>query len=280
MTLHGQQRPNDDSSLTDTSCSIFGSEHDIDIVDDDDDDKFDFLPADIAGWMSAAAAAAVNDEALMTSILQAEVVSPRCHRRWTENIAAAAANTKYDSISSSNPPSSPSDSGAAIAPPSSTRKRSCRRSTVLHMTAAGQRSSNGSGAGGRRSLNKATAAAVNGGNSARERSLRRIESNERERQRMHLLNDAFQGLRDVIPFVRRGRRLSKIETLTLAKNYIKSLTNVICEMRSEPAVYALDEHQQGSVEEEDAEFVIGTAAATKEEARQLVVDLTPERTII
>ena len=77
-----------------------------------------------------------------------------------------------------------------------------------------------------------------GGAAPRERSLRRIESNERERQRMHLLNDAFQGLRDVIPFVRRGRRLSKIETLTLAKNYIKSLTNVICEMRNEPPVYA------------------------------------------
>jgi len=35
------------------------------------------------------------------------------------------------------------------------------------------------------------------GNGARERNIRRIESNERERQRMHSLNDAFQELREV-----------------------------------------------------------------------------------
>lgn len=75
------------------------------------------------------------------------------------------------------------------------------------------------------------------GRGARERNLRRIESNERERQRMHSLNDAFQDLREVIPHVRRGRRLSKIETLTLAKNYIKALTNVVCEMRGERVPY-------------------------------------------
>ncbi len=93
---------------------------------------------------------------------------------------------------------------------------------------------------------------------AREKTLRRIESNERERQRMHSLNDAFDGLRDVIPgsMARPGdkvqcfsqaeataatvtakRRLSKIETLTLAKNYIMALTNVVCELRGEPPVY-------------------------------------------
>lgn len=99
-----------------------------------------------------------------------------------------------------------------------------------------------------------------GTQSARERSLRRMESNERERQRMHSLNDAFDGLRDVIPHVlthpsssfsmssssslssasspKRRQRLSKIETLTLAKNYIKALTNVVCEMRGEPPLYA------------------------------------------
>ena len=54
---------------------------------------------------------------------------------------------------------------------------------------------------------------------------------------MHSLNDAFQDLREVIPHVRRGRRLSKIETLTLAKNYIKALTNVVCEMRGERVPY-------------------------------------------
>ena len=77
--------------------------------------------------------------------------------------------------------------------------------------------------------------------SARERNLRRIESNERERQRMHSLNDAFGELRSVIPHVDIGRKLSKIETLTLAKNYIKALTNVVCETRGEKGPYDLTE---------------------------------------
>lgn len=73
--------------------------------------------------------------------------------------------------------------------------------------------------------------------SARERNLRRLESNERERMRMHSLNDAFQALREVIPHVAMERKLSKIETLTLAKNYIMALTNVICDIRGDPKPY-------------------------------------------
>ncbi|XP_018898978.1 protein dimmed isoform X2 [Bemisia tabaci] len=73
--------------------------------------------------------------------------------------------------------------------------------------------------------------------SAKERNLRRLESNERERMRMHSLNDAFEQLREVIPHVKMQRKLSKIETLTLAKNYIMALTNVICEMRGEEKPY-------------------------------------------
>ena len=66
---------------------------------------------------------------------------------------------------------------------------------------------------------------------ARDRNLRRLESNERERMRMHSLNDAFQALREVIPHVSMERKLSKIETLTLAKNYINALTNVVVKLR-------------------------------------------------
>ncbi|XP_019641967.1 PREDICTED: protein dimmed-like [Branchiostoma belcheri] len=69
--------------------------------------------------------------------------------------------------------------------------------------------------------------------SARERNLRRLESNERERQRMHSINDAFQGLRDVIPHVNADRKLSKIETLTLAQNYIVALTGIVCKLQTQ-----------------------------------------------
>lgn len=68
------------------------------------------------------------------------------------------------------------------------------------------------------------------GSSNKERSIRRLESNERERQRMHKLNNAFQALREAIPHVKTDKKLSKIETLTLAKNYIKSLTSIILDM--------------------------------------------------
>ncbi|XP_078043192.1 uncharacterized protein LOC144473297 isoform X1 [Augochlora pura] len=138
------------------------------------------------------------------------------------------------------------------------------------------------------------------GISARERNLRRLESNERERMRMHSLNDAFevctippifsntcivhkknsytknkkslcdidvnfvgrrnfatrlfdkkklckvQQLREVIPHVKMERKLSKIETLTLAKNYIMALTNVICEMRGEEQPYTFVDGECGS----------------------------------
>ncbi|EDX05734.1 protein dimmed [Drosophila simulans] len=70
---------------------------------------------------------------------------------------------------------------------------------------------------------------------AKERNMRRLESNERERMRMHSLNDAFQSLREVIPHVEMERRLSKIETLTLAKNYIINLTHIILSKRNEEA---------------------------------------------
>ncbi|XP_059180575.1 class A basic helix-loop-helix protein 15 [Centropristis striata] len=68
------------------------------------------------------------------------------------------------------------------------------------------------------------------GSSTKERSVRRLESNERERQRMHKLNNAFQALREAIPHVKTDKKLSKIETLTLAKNYIKALTTIVVDM--------------------------------------------------
>eukprot|EP00095_Tigriopus_kingsejongensis_P011206 maker-scaffold263_size232787-snap-gene-1.21 protein:Tk11206 transcript:maker-scaffold263_size232787-snap-gene-1.21-mRNA-1 annotation:"neurogenic differentiation factor 1-like" len=95
--------------------------------------------------------------------------------------------------------------------------------------------------------------------SARERNVRRIESNERERLRMHGLNEAFQGLREVIPHVHQSRKLSKIETLSLAKNYIMALTNVICEMRGEDKPYELPP-VKGNDEAHDQ--VIGTHPQT------------------
>ncbi|NXC38231.1 BHA15 protein, partial [Penelope pileata] len=84
--------------------------------------------------------------------------------------------------------------------------------------------------GGSKESSKIAAARAKPPWSSKDRHLRRLESNERERQRMHKLNNAFQALREVIPHVSAENKLSKIETLTLAKNYIKSLTSTILNM--------------------------------------------------
>ena len=44
-------------------------------------------------------------------------------------------------------------------------------------------------------------------------------------------------MRAVIPHIQVERKLSKIETLTLAKNYIMALTNVICDIRGDEKPY-------------------------------------------
>ncbi|TKR79801.1 hypothetical protein L596_013968 [Steinernema carpocapsae] len=57
--------------------------------------------------------------------------------------------------------------------------------------------------------------------------LRRQAANARERKRMNMLNDAFDALRDHIPEIDKGRRLSKMETLMMAHYYIQELVSLL-----------------------------------------------------
>lgn len=57
--------------------------------------------------------------------------------------------------------------------------------------------------------------------------VRRMKANARERNRMHGLNDALESLRKVVPCYSKTQKLSKIETLRLAKNYIWALSEVL-----------------------------------------------------
>uniref|UniRef100_A0A3Q3WUE1 BHLH domain-containing protein n=1 Tax=Mola mola TaxID=94237 RepID=A0A3Q3WUE1_MOLML len=57
--------------------------------------------------------------------------------------------------------------------------------------------------------------------------LRRQEANARERNRMHGLNAALESLRKVVPCYSKTQKLSKIETLRLAKNYIWALSETL-----------------------------------------------------
>lgn len=61
----------------------------------------------------------------------------------------------------------------------------------------------------------------------------RLKINNRERRRMHDLNSALDGLREVMPYAHGPsvRKLSKIATLLLAKNYILMLNASLEEMK-------------------------------------------------
>ncbi len=61
----------------------------------------------------------------------------------------------------------------------------------------------------------------------------RLKINSRERKRMHDLNSALDGLREVMPYAHGPsvRKLSKIATLLLAKNYILMLNHSVEEMK-------------------------------------------------
>uniref|UniRef100_A0A3P8U0F8 Class E basic helix-loop-helix protein 22 n=1 Tax=Amphiprion percula TaxID=161767 RepID=A0A3P8U0F8_AMPPE len=71
------------------------------------------------------------------------------------------------------------------------------------------------------------------GKKTKEQKLLRLNINARERRRMHDLNDALDELRAVIPYAHSPsvRKLSKIATLLLAKNYILMQAQALEEMR-------------------------------------------------
>ncbi|KTG44180.1 hypothetical protein cypCar_00004072 [Cyprinus carpio] len=72
-----------------------------------------------------------------------------------------------------------------------------------------------------------------GGKKNKEQKMLRLNINARERRRMHDLNDALDELRSVIPYAHSPsvRKLSKIATLLLAKNYILMQAQALEEMR-------------------------------------------------
>lgn len=57
--------------------------------------------------------------------------------------------------------------------------------------------------------------------------VQRNTANARERARMRVLSSAFYRLKTIIPWVPRDTKLSKLDTLRLAKNYITYLTKIL-----------------------------------------------------
>ncbi|XP_058508378.1 neurogenin-3 [Solea solea] len=59
------------------------------------------------------------------------------------------------------------------------------------------------------------------------RGRRRMKANDRERHRMHNLNSALDALRSILPALPEDAKLTKIETLRFAHNYIWALTETL-----------------------------------------------------
>ena len=58
--------------------------------------------------------------------------------------------------------------------------------------------------------------------------LRRIRANNRERRRIQAINDAMEALRKAIPSTNNKRKLTKLELLRLAQDYIRNLSEMLC----------------------------------------------------
>ncbi|XP_046805648.1 class E basic helix-loop-helix protein 22 [Lucilia cuprina] len=103
-------------------------------------------------------------------------------------------------------------------------------SSGIGTSTAGGLIASGSGGGG-----SSSGSAGGGGGKQKNRQGKtvRLNINARERRRMHDLNDALDELRNVIPYAHSPsvRKLSKIATLLLAKNYILMQQNAIEELR-------------------------------------------------
>lgn len=68
--------------------------------------------------------------------------------------------------------------------------------------------------------------------------LRRVKANTRERSRMHGLNEALDELREHVPCGQSStQKLSKIETLRLARNYIGVLSEILRSGKKPDSVY-------------------------------------------
>jgi len=75
---------------------------------------------------------------------------------------------------------------------------------------------------------------------------RRVKANDRERNRMHMLNDALDRLRTVLPTFPEETKLTKIETLRFAHNYIWALSQTVDTVEQQQHLHPLSSGAPGS----------------------------------
>ncbi|KAM8924176.1 neurogenin-3 [Pelodytes ibericus] len=76
----------------------------------------------------------------------------------------------------------------------------------------------------------------------KQRKNRRVKANDRERNRMHNLNSALDSLRSVLPTFSDDAKLTKIETLRFAHNYIWALSETL--RMADHSLLSLGHHHQ------------------------------------
>ncbi|XP_055588021.1 transcription factor 15-like [Uranotaenia lowii] len=86
--------------------------------------------------------------------------------------------------------------------------------------------------------------------------VQRTQANARERLRTHSVNSAFTNLRLLIPTEPKNRKLSKIETLRLAKSYISHLIAVLMTGNVKHPCLLVQKGQLDSVQ--DGAFLTGS----------------------
>ena len=85
--------------------------------------------------------------------------------------------------------------------------------------------------------------------SQHEKKQKRLDANDRERQRMGQLNTAFNLLRNLLP-KHPGcpdRELSKYETVQIAKNYIRSLHATLVEAQKQERYESMQNNPQNAI---------------------------------
>ncbi|XP_064083999.1 uncharacterized protein LOC135199788 [Macrobrachium nipponense] len=85
---------------------------------------------------------------------------------------------------------------------------------------------------------------------ARIRRNRRMKANDRERHRMHMLNNALDRLRTVLPTAPDDTKLTKIETLRFAYNYIWALSETLKGFDAHAPPSAHHHHHQSSQQQQ------------------------------
>uniref|UniRef100_A0AC35FKA8 BHLH domain-containing protein n=1 Tax=Panagrolaimus sp. PS1159 TaxID=55785 RepID=A0AC35FKA8_9BILA len=78
--------------------------------------------------------------------------------------------------------------------------------------------------------------------------------NERERYRVRCVNEAYEHLRDQLPFDEDEKRLSKVETLKLAIIYIRHLEAILMDERHIRGCNCFEEFQRQLIESESKRF--------------------------